>query len=106
MTTNTSRLDAIVQHGNRGHRHISNNQIVCADGLRLSVIAGGGTYCSPEPAHSVPHDFPGPYTALEVMVYGTERPWDGGEVHSDYTLYGWVRVEIVRTLIQAHGGER
>lgn len=113
-----SILESIIAGGNRGHWSRENNNIVCADGFELSVIAGGGaystprpTYCScshsdrppPEPfAGEVVHDFPGPYTHVEVMTYGPASwdEYDSGGVYSN------VPAEMVRALVAEHGGER
>lgn len=89
------------------------NKITCADGFRLSVIAGGGTYCSPRPGMTVPEGYDGPFAAVEVG-YPSERPepWSEWEQFCENTqdptstVYGFVPVEIVRTLVESHGGER
>lgn len=121
--TSVSTLDDIAAHGNRGHAGFAeNNHIVCADGYELSVLAGGGTYCTPRPANclcwfygttegvgrplpfEVAHDFPGPYTHVEVMV-GDPKPrkkWKKLDVGG---VYSRVPVEMVRALIERHGGE-
>lgn len=113
----TPTLDEIAAHGNRGHNHADNNWITCADGTQLSVIAGGGTnswprvaycYCAmplvgdqfpPHPPTSGewPHDYPGPYTDVEVL----HGPKDGG--NDDVTVEF---VSEVRSFIESHGGER
>jgi hypothetical protein len=138
-----SVLEQIVAHGNRTlnlralrdrTRVETPNWITCADGFKLSVIAGGGAYCSPRPGLSlyddVPDDYPGPYAAVEVG-YPSERPepwhctgWadgfdshedhdvcDGwqnyadGEDYDDTSVYARVPVQMVRDLIALHGGE-
>jgi hypothetical protein len=136
-------LEQIIAHGNRtlslqrlrtrGYRDLP-NWITCADGFKLSVIAGGGAYCSPRPGLSpyddVPDDYPGPYVAVEVG-YPSERPepwhctaWrDGYDSHADHdvcdgwqtyaeadtyedtSVYGRVPVAMVRALVALHGGE-
>ncbi|MHC3427237.1 hypothetical protein [Streptomyces sp. DT18] len=98
------------------------NRIRCADGFSLSVIAGAGAYCHPFPGlarswaddsvYTVPADYPGPYTKVEVG-FPSERPepWsDWAEYAEDpdeptETVYGYVPVETVRALIDSHGGE-
>lgn len=112
-------LENIIAHGNRGHvGFLVNSNITCADGFQLSVIAGGGTYCTPRPTlclcsvggESMPpaldgevsHDYTGPYTRVEVMIRDGSKPW--GENGDD--VYGYVPVQKVRDLIAAHGGEQ
>lgn len=108
----TPTLDEVAAHGNRGHvGWLENNHIICRDGTSLSVIAGGGTACvpqvqycytSPEGTHHVrdqtpgmaPHDYPGPYTHVEVLSVG-DGPYPGTNVP----------VEEVRKYILSHGGE-
>lgn len=131
-----SELEEIIAHGNRGHsKRQDNNWITCADGFRLSVIAGGGAYCQPRPSmcscaylspekqaeygvtprghlpYEVAHDFPGPYTHVEVG-YPSEkpRPWKqwrqyGAHRWEDSDVFANVPVEMVRDLVKAHGGE-
>lgn len=144
-TAPTPTLDDIAAHGNRSYgNYADNNHIVCGDGFSLSVIAGGGTYCTPRPEFSfrsevvqpgilgcVASDYPGPYTAVEVG-FPTQRPepWECPHETEPYgcaaeyearcawacyaetceeptkTVYGYVPVDMVRALIQAHGGEK
>lgn len=115
-------LEQIIKAGNRPHRDTP-NRITCADGFTLSVIAGPGTYCSPRPAllqglpdglvSDAPSDFPGPYTAVEVgFPSARPEPWDEwvqraeDDEHPTGTVYGYVPVEMVRALIESHGGEQ
>jgi hypothetical protein len=120
-------LERIIARGNRGPYTPGNyesgpNWITCADGFKVSVIAGNGAYCSPRPSFTslpfpgeVSQDYPGPYTHVEVG-FPSERPepWDGEGGWAEYaespetheTVYGQVPVEMVRALIDAHGGER
>jgi hypothetical protein len=121
-----SNLDKIIESGNApdpatGERPVD-NRIQCVDGFNLSVIAGRGYYCTPRPAllsglpdglaSSAPSDYRGPYTAVEVG-YPSERPepWDEwsqrceDEERPTSTVYGYVPVDMVRALIEAHGGE-
>lgn len=134
-----SILEQIIAHGNRtlsiariqaGEGRDLPNWIVCADGFKLSVIAGGGAYCSPHPGiDDAPEDYPGPYAAVEVG-YPSEKPepwhcteWaEGFDSHSDHkacdgwgtyadgddeaSVYGYVPVQMVRDLIALHGGEQ
>lgn len=129
-----SLLERIIATGNRGHGHPNGvNHIRCVDGFTVSVIAGGGTYCTPRPAlciHGVVPDadpapvvdsilgdascdFPGPYTAVEVG-YPSElpEPWEEWSSYAEApdaatsTVYAWVPVDLVRALLAAHGGEQ
>jgi hypothetical protein len=129
-----SRLENIFEKGNRGHiGRFDNNQIECKDGTQLSVIAGGGTYCSPRPAMcthlpghdwvsdplpgEVEHDYPGPYHEVEVMIKSRivlppewerhcDGDWNGGRTDpDDSSVWGYVPVELVRRLVLEHGGE-
>ena len=127
MSDLTPKLDAIAAHGNRGHATDINaprgdSQIRCADGSVLSVIAGGGTYCQPRPAMctcslrgelepfastpypwEVAHDYPGPYTHVEVMPIKGDWPaeWFDGDGDSVAT----VAVKDVRVEVAKRGGE-
>lgn len=119
-----SQLNQIAAHGNApslttGERPTPNG-IHCADGFTLSVVAGPGDYCHPwpsllpsRPTHdTVPADYPGPYTRVEVG-FPSERPepWSTWEQYAEdpgsptHTVYGYVPVELVRALIDSHGGE-
>lgn len=106
------RLQSIIDHGNHGHNHADNNRFTCVDGFRLSVIAGGGTYCLPRPqpcscgagggpwdipyGFSVPHDYPGPYTSLEVAdIAQLDRTGEG---------ISMLTVKQLHSLIESHGG--
>ena len=115
-------LEQIIAHGTRdaNYRQTEENWITCADGFKLSVIAGTGTYCTPRPdwPGGVPAGYSGPYTAVEVG-YPSERPepWepiDGALYWSQYaetesdptdTVYGYVPVTLVQALVRSHGGE-
>jgi hypothetical protein len=118
-----SGLEDIIARGNRGDGSgYGENRITCADGFHLSVIAGGGTYCTPRPAFRpgpadgitshVASDYRGPYTTVEVG-FPSERPepWDEWASYVDSseeptkTVYHYVPVELVRALVASHGGE-
>jgi hypothetical protein len=128
-----SILETIITSGNRrltpgAHSRFGQNWITCKDGFKVSVIAGEGTYCLPRPNwfNGIPSDYPGPYTHVEVgMPSEKPEPWDckhDGDEHkfddecgwSAYaetsespndTVYGQVPVDLVRALVEAHGGE-
>ena len=123
-----SALESTIAHGNRGHYgNARGNRITCADGFSLSVIAGGGTYCSPRPTlcscayggepltpfdDDVACSYPGPYRTVEVG-FPSERPepWVDWVDHCEdpetptSTVYGQVPVDVVRALVASHGGE-
>lgn len=97
-------------------RSTLSNKIRCADGFTLSVIAGWGTYCSPRPGpcgyDEAPNDYAGPYFEVEVG-FPSQRPepwssvWE--ELAEDYTkptdtVYAYVPMDVVRALVNAHGG--
>jgi hypothetical protein len=124
------RLEEIIQYGNRGHKGFGRNNIItCPDGFRVSVLAGGGTYCRPRPgicdcAHKgrvnelrqsdeVSHDFSDSYSRLEIG-FPTERPepWNKWEKHLELydrelndptkAIYSYVPIAMVRALIKSH----
>jgi len=126
------RLEQIIASGNRGHLALwpSNNRLHCTDGFTVSVIAGGGTYCSPRPRLCAPNidwcplpadkalnevecTYPGPYTEVEVgFPSGRPEPWAEWQEYADEPyddgtegVYSFVPVRVVRRLIEAHGGE-
>lgn len=76
-------------------------RIECEDGFSLSVQASHGAYCSPRtnlgPWYQVEVGFPSGIPA-EIMNYA-EQPEKPTE-----TVYGYVPIELVETLIAAHGG--
>ena len=107
------------------------NMIVCADGARISVIAGAGAYSIPRRLDyrllndGDLADWPGPYTHVEAwpLDAGLTVPasWhkyaDGQEstclalmsAAEDCTCsgpFGYVPVELVREWIDSHGGDR
>jgi len=123
-------LETVIAVGNRGHRKRTESVVVCVDGFTVSVIAGGGTYCSPKPAlcmcafqgegdpifskvdGDAPHDYPGPYQEVE-LGFPSQRPepWGEWERYAEIsdapteTVYGYVPVDMVRALVVSHGGE-
>lgn len=113
-------LERIIAHGNRGANH-GVSRVICRDGFRVSVIAGAGTYCAPRPslledrlldADDVAHDYPGPYTHVEVgFPSARPEPWDTWEAYADDpeaptdTVYGRMPVPVVRALVRTHDGE-
>ena len=129
-----SVLEQIITRGNRRNlpgkdwpecwQVENNNRITCADGFTLSVIAGPGCYCAPRPKMmptlpAMPYSseidnayYSGPYTHVEVGFPSAKpKPWkkawrqyaDGSDPCE--TVYSYVPVELVRDLIDRHGGE-
>lgn len=107
-------------------------RIVCKDGFSLSVQASNGHHCE-DANGSVEHYWRGttpalPFSSVEVG-YPSERPepwhctaWhDGWDRHEDHPVcdgwekrsededgggvYSYVPVQVVRDLIERHGGE-
>lgn len=122
-----TRFDYIVEHGNRppltaegakAFPHPQAHTITCTDGFTLSVLAGDGCYCTPIPSAfnnlgEVAQDYAGPYTEVEVGVPSEKpTPWYQWVKYAQTptkpteTVYAYVPVEMVRALIEHHGGER
>jgi hypothetical protein len=79
-----------------------NEKVVCADGFTMSVQAHAGAYCLPRmtgaPVYrEVEVGFPSDREEL-LMEWAEEshRPTD--------TVYGFVPVQVVTTVIAKHGG--
>ncbi|MFF4179676.1 hypothetical protein [Streptomyces sp. NPDC001750] len=118
----TTRLDHAAAHGT-GRIPSS---IRLNDGKTITVQAGPGANCMPFPdggtgPHSVPSDYAGPYTHLEVYLSEGVDPADsdgweledsvelwltsGDDGPDEGRLFYEVPVEDVRALIEEHGGE-
>lgn len=73
----------------------------------MSVIAGWGAYCLPD-GEKKPTE---PYTHVEVgFPSDRPEPWDQWQGYADErntheTVFAFVPVNMVRDLVQAHGGE-
>ena len=105
-------LEHIIAKGNmfRTPPTRTENWVHCADGFKMSVIAGFGAYSTPRPLE----DYPGPYSAVEVGFPSMRpEPWDQWSAYQDpwmgagdptETCYGQVPVEMVRALADLHGG--
>jgi hypothetical protein len=98
------RFEQVAAHGNRGHYQAPSawpdSWIECADGARLSVIAGGGTYCLPRPAicacpHMEPHSPIG--GVVEQSMPDEWRQYADGD-----GLFSYVPVALVRDYIAVH----
>lgn len=105
-------FDSLVANGGRV-------KVACNDGFTMSVIAHGGAYCSPRPGWLRDDDtyeddsFCGPFTQVEVGFPSEQpEPWDVWGEYAESpeepteTVYGWVPVEMVKALIELHGGEK
>lgn len=78
-------------------------RIVCIDGFDLSVQVGSAMYCTPRtdtgPWSHVEVGYPSaPEPALMEYAEEPDRPTS--------TVYGWVPVELVESIIERHGGAR
>lgn len=136
MIDQLSPLEWVIAHGNRGHAP-NWNWIRCGDGLLVSVTAGGGAKCWPQPASCtcavwsamgqperayvmpspnaggyVPHDYPGPYSHVEVLVEDPDQLPPAWRERSEALamegdvggLVGFVPVDSVRAFVAQHGG--
>lgn len=78
------------------------SRVRCEDGLRLSVQANEATCCSPRVSGAER------YTTVEVGFPSEQVPellqWAEEPDHPTKTVYCYVPVEVVRAVIQAHGG--
>lgn len=104
----SAHLADIVARPNRGHHGTSGegNIIVCADGFTVSVLTGGGCYCSPRPTlclagtrlarcpeppgitSSVACDYPGPFTTAEVGFPSAQpEPWSEWSQYADRWMW-------------------
>lgn len=119
-------LDVIFGYGNRllpsfdgrrfgVHGRLGRNLVECRDGYTLSVIAGPGTFCRPCPVDrprspdEMPINYRGPYSAVEVSCEQPEpdhqwRRWRVGDYGGG--LYSRVPTQLVRRLVDLHGGFR
>lgn len=99
------RLQDIIDRSNRG-------VIRCADGFRMSVISGYyGTYCNPRPGFNQLLNYSGPFTEVEVgFPSARPEPWDTWREYCENvdepteTVYAYVPVDVVRALVESHGG--
>ncbi|MCX4783871.1 MULTISPECIES: hypothetical protein [unclassified Streptomyces] len=111
----TDRIDYISAHGTgRLPRTIR-----LADDTTISVHAGNGAYSTPRPrdrmvheggAGTVPADYPGPYSALEVyVVEPLTAPAEWAPYNADDNptagLFCPLPVDLARALVVEHGGE-
>ena len=81
-----------------------NKTVVCQDGFSFSVQASNGSYCSPRV------DFAEHYTEVEIG-YPSDReeilmPYCEDPSRPTNTVYGYVPSDLVRHVIDKHGGIR
>jgi len=99
-------LQNIVEgRGIYSHGFVENHPaITCNDGFTVSVQASGFHYCTPR-------DNAGPYTCVE-LGYPSETPipeimeYAEDPSNPTGTVYAHVPVELVKKLIDEHGGEK
>jgi hypothetical protein len=79
-----------------------NKLVICADGFRMSVQAHDGAYCDPRA------DAQRKYTLVEVGFPSEKEdlimPWAEESDKPTDTVYGYVPVDVVTTVIVKHGG--
>lgn len=96
-------LTTIVQIGSAQRGWLA-DRVQCSDGFSISVQANQYTYC-------LPRDDDGPYTEVECgfpSAHPGEEMMEYAETPSDPTgtVYAYVPVDVVKRLIEAHGGEK
>jgi len=78
-----------------------NKKVVCADGFTMSVQAHDGAYCEPRVDD-------GYYSTVEIgfpsLVEGAILSYAEEPDNPTGTVYGWVPADLVRHLIDRHGG--
>ena len=84
------------------HREILNEAVVCADGFRMSVQAHESAYCEPRLNKQKK------YNLVEIGYPSEEEPlimpWVEDRSKPTETVYGYVPVDVVTTVIVKHGG--
>jgi hypothetical protein len=75
--------------------------IECSDGFKVSVQASKTHYCRPRINH-------GPYSHVE-LGFPSEKvdewmEWAETPESPTDTVYGWVPVEVVESVLEQHGG--
>ena len=79
-----------------------NELVVCADGFTMSVQAHAGAYCLPKMTGAPV------YREVEVGFPSIEEPmlmeWADEAHRPTDTVYGYVPVQVVTTVIAKHGG--
>lgn len=111
-------LADIKEHGiwrDNGNRTGVENWVHCKDGFAMSVIAGIGTYCTPQPGPDYDSNDAVetvPYTHAEVGFPNMRpEPWEKWEPYCEShetphdTVYAYVPFEMIEALVALHGGE-
>ena len=79
-----------------------NKRVVCADGFKMSVQGNEGAYCEPRLNHQKK------YSLVEIgfpsEVEPLLMPWCEDKTKPTDTVYGYVPVDIVTSVIVKHGG--
>jgi len=79
-----------------------NKKVICADGFTMSVQANENAYCEPRRCNEET------YTLVEVGFPSVEEallmPWAEDRRRPTDTVYGYVPVDIITTVIVKHGG--
>ena len=79
-----------------------NKKVVCADGFKMSVQAHDGAYCEPRLNHQKK------YNLVEIGFPSEEEPlimpWVEDKSKPTETVYSYVPVDIVTSVIVKHGG--
>jgi len=79
-----------------------NKKVVCADGFEMSVQANEGAYCEPRLNKQKR------YNLVEIGFPTEEEPllmpWVEDKSKPTETVYGYVPVDIVTSVIVKHGG--
>lgn len=77
-------------------------RVGCADGFSMSVQAHDGSYCHPRRGGAEI------YESVEVGFPSAPEPllmeWAESPDSPTETVYGWVPVDVVRRVIEKHGG--
>lgn len=95
--------------GNYGREYVGDRsanrpifpEIVCADGFRFSAQGHFGAYSHPR------DDFADEYATVEVMTAPDAEPMFiecDGHTNDEYSLYGYVPINVVLAVIEKHGG--
>ena len=79
-----------------------NQQVICADGFKMSVQAHDGAYCSPRIDNAESYD------EVEVGFPSSVEPllmeWCEDKEDPTGTVYGYVPTQVVVNVIAKHGG--
>ena len=109
----TIQLDKVLKARVVNEVRVRFPRIECVDGFSLSVQTGNGMYCEPRPEFPEDGELIGPFVSAEIgFPNARPEPWDVWEEYCEQpdsptrTVYGYVPAEIIRALIELHGGEK